>query len=159
VPPLFNGSLIEFSWRSARLNWAFFSRSLLNFFLGLFWRAPSKCTCVQSIGQCTRLARVWTRVAVCCSVLQCVAVRYSVLQCIAVCCIITNEAAKLPTVESMWQKRSSINSIKYLGVYYNLSSSYSPMGWLRLVGSLKLLVFFADYSLFSRALLQKRPTI
>jgi len=99
--------------------------------------------------------RVLQCVAVCCSVLQCVAVRCSVLQCIAVCCIITNEAATLLTVESMWRKRSSINSIKYLGVYYNLSSSYSPMGWLRLVGSLKLLVSFADYSLFSRALLQK----
>ena len=34
-----------------------------------------------------------------------------------------------------------------------------PMGWLRLVGSLKLQVSFAEYSLFYRALLQKRPTI
>jgi len=32
-------------------------------------------------------------------------------------------------------------------------------GWLRLVGSLKLLVSFAEYSLFYRALLQKRPVI
>ena len=31
------------------------------------------------------------------------------------------------------------------------------MGWLRLVGSLKLQVSFAEYSLFYRALLQKRP--
>jgi len=31
------------------------------------------------------------------------------------------------------------------------------MGWLRLVGSLKLWVSFAEYSLFCRALLQKRP--
>ena len=33
------------------------------------------------------------------------------------------------------------------------------MGWLRLVGSLKLQVSFAEYSLFYRALLQKRPMI
>ena len=33
------------------------------------------------------------------------------------------------------------------------------MGWLRLVGSLKLQVSFAEYSLFYRALLKKRPII
>jgi len=33
------------------------------------------------------------------------------------------------------------------------------MGWLRLVGSLKLQVSFAEYRLFSRALLQKKPII
>ena len=33
------------------------------------------------------------------------------------------------------------------------------MGWLRVVGSLKLQVSFAEYRLFYRALLQKRPII
>ena len=33
------------------------------------------------------------------------------------------------------------------------------MGWLRLVGSLKLHVSFAEYRLFYKALLQKRPVI
>jgi len=33
------------------------------------------------------------------------------------------------------------------------------MGWLRLVGSLKLYVSFVAYSLFNRALSQKRPII
>jgi len=33
------------------------------------------------------------------------------------------------------------------------------MGWLRLVSSFKLYVSFAEYSLFYRALLQKRPMI
>jgi len=33
------------------------------------------------------------------------------------------------------------------------------MGWLRWVGSLKLKVSFAEYCLFCRALLQKRPII
>ena len=39
------------------------------------------------------------------------------------------------------------------------SSKVSAMGWLRLVGSSKLLVSFAEYRLFYRALLQKRPII
>jgi len=33
------------------------------------------------------------------------------------------------------------------------------MGWLGLVGSLKLYVSFAEYHLFYRSLLQKRPII
>ena len=33
------------------------------------------------------------------------------------------------------------------------------IGWLRLVGSLKLQVSFAEYCLFNRALLQKRPIV
>jgi hypothetical protein len=37
--------------------------------------------------------------------------------------------------------------------------SIDTMGWLRLVGSLKLQVSFAEYNLFYRALLQKRPII
>ena len=36
---------------------------------------------------------------------------------------------------------------------------YICMGWLRLVGSLKIYVSFAEYCLFYRALLQKRPII
>jgi len=38
-------------------------------------------------------------------------------------------------------------------------SHVTLMGWLRLVGSLKLQVSFAEYSLFYRARLQKRPVI
>jgi len=37
--------------------------------------------------------------------------------------------------------------------------SYAAKGWLRLVGSMKLQVSFAEYSLFCRALLQKRPIV
>jgi len=33
------------------------------------------------------------------------------------------------------------------------------MGWLRLLGSFKLQVSFVEYSLFYKALLQKRPVI
>jgi len=38
-------------------------------------------------------------------------------------------------------------------------SIFSAMGWLWLAGSLKLYVSFAQYSLFYRALLQKKPKI
>ena len=43
--------------------------------------------------------------------------------------------------------------------FYNFTPCCLPMGWLRLVGSLKLQVSLAEYSLFYRALLQKRPMI
>ena len=39
------------------------------------------------------------------------------------------------------------------------STRDQDMGWLRLVGSLKIQVYFAEDSLFYRALLQKRPVI
>jgi len=42
---------------------------------------------------------------------------------------------------------------------YTMTIDVLYMGWLRLVGSLKLQVSLAEYSLFYRALLQKRPTI
>jgi len=43
---------------------------------------------------------------------------------------------------------------------FQLSSEYcTDIGWLRLVGSLKLQVSFAECHLFCRALLQKRPII
>jgi len=44
-------------------------------------------------------------------------------------------------------------------VYAILLSLGDTMGWLRLVGSLKLSVSFENIGLFCRALLQKRPII
>jgi len=46
------------------------------------------------------------------------------------------------------------NLYPYVKIY-----RYADMGWLRLVGSLKLQVSFAEYRLYHRALLQKRPII
>jgi len=42
---------------------------------------------------------------------------------------------------------------------YEWVMSHIGMGWLRSVGSIKLQVSFAEYRLFYRALLQKRPII
>jgi len=50
----------------------------------------------------------------------------------------------------------------YVYTHTNLPGSgeqSGSMGWLRLVGSIKLQVSFPEYSLFYRALLQKRPII
>jgi len=48
------------------------------------------------------------------------------------------------------------NSLRIDMCYFHLEG---PMGWLWLVGSLKIQVSSAEYSLFYRALLQKRPII
>jgi len=50
--------------------------------------------------------------------------------------------------------------VQYIYIYEcTLPNTYKCMGWLRFVGSMKLQVSFAKYSLFDRALLQKRPVI
>jgi len=77
--------------------------------------------------------------------LQCVAVCCSVLQCVAVCCsVLQCDAHHLMSAALC---------------YHLVSAAVSAMGWLQLVGSLKLQVSFAEYRLFYRALLQKRPII
>ena len=41
--------------------------------------------------------------------------------------------------------------------YMHTNTKYIAMGWLRLLGSFKLQVSFAEYTLFYRALSLKRP--
>jgi len=76
-------------------------------------------------------------VAVCCSVLQCVAACCSVLQRVAACCSVLQRVARSLYV----CKPSKLQDER---------SSLVAMGWLGLVGSLKIRVSFAEY----RALLQ-----
>jgi len=52
----------------------------------------------------------------------------------------------------MWHVTCDMSHVTWL-------THMDDTGWLRLVGSLKLQVSFAEYSLFYRALLQKRPII
>ena len=78
--------------------------------------------------------RVLQCVAACCSVLQCVTVCCNVLQCVTVCC----------------------HSLMYIPLIFH---PHTHMGWLRLVGSIKSYDSSAEYSLFYRPLLQKRPII
>jgi len=88
---------------------------------------------------------------VCCSVLQCFAVCCSVLQRVAVCCSVLQCVAVCYSVLQCGQNISQTKRI--LTLFAHL------MRWLRLVGSSKLYVSFAEYSLFYRALLQKGPII
>ena len=48
-------------------------------------------------------------------------------------------------------------SLSHTHTYMERIYKYTHMGWLRLVGSLKTQVSFAECRLFDRALLQKRP--
>ena len=67
------------------------------------------------------------------------------------CCLSTKSHVKLLTL-ILYKQRQNKNT--YIGVM-----AAENMGWLRLVGSLKRYVCFAEYRLFYRALLQKRPVI
>jgi len=48
---------------------------------------------------------------------------------------------------------------RFVQYMHSHSHSNTHMGWLRLVGSSKLYVSLAEYSLFYRALFQKRPIL
>jgi len=89
-------------------------------------------------------------VAVCCSVLQCVAVCCSVLQCVAVCCSV---------LQCVAQKCRVLHHLitEHTNTIGNIASP--DMGWLRLVGSLKLWVSFAKELYERDYTLQKRPII
>jgi len=61
-------------------------------------------------------------------------------------------------VSSLWQGSFATETCNFQEPTNYWCATW-PMGWLRLAGSLKLQVSFAEYRLFSRALLQKRPII
>ena len=111
------------------------------------------CSVLQCVAVCCSVLQC---VAVCCSVLQCVAVCYgeraaaccSVLQCAALCCGALHCVAGCCRVQTVPGNTNT-----------EVAKDMLRMGWLRLVGSLKLQVSFAKYHLFYRALLQKRRII
>ena len=74
------------------------------------------------------------------------------LQCVAVCCSVLQWCSASESLQSL-------SLLQCVAVSRQCIAQTLPMGWLRLVGALKLCVSFAEYSLFYRALLQKRPTI
>jgi len=135
------------------------------------WCAAVWCSVLQCVAVCCSALQY---VAVCCSMLQCVAVCCSVLQCVvvgtrrrrlrsrirlwcvAVCYIscrsVLQHSCAALVDTGCWGVLQLTSAMKFLRM--------DPgMGWLRLVGSIKLQVSFAEYSLFYRAFLQKRPII
>jgi len=120
---------------------------------------------------------VCVRVCVCVCVCVCACVCVCVCMCVCVCvwvcvCVDTNFART-------WRRGSGTEQIPVLGstvrhdsftfwydwfmcVWHDSFLCVAwliHMGWVRLVGSLKLYVSFAEYGLFFRALLQKRRII
>ena len=91
-------------------------------------------------------------VCVCMYVCVCVCVRESVWVCVCVC-VQGIHAALTSTHIDHTLKR--MYWLKHLRTY----TRQSDMGWLQSVGSIKLHVSFAEYCLFHRALLQKKPII
>ena len=55
----------------------------------------------------------------------------------------------------------NIKRIRYTSIQYTIHDISTPYSvrWLHVVGSIKLQVSFAEYRLFYRAFLQKRPVI
>ena len=81
-------------------------------------------------------------------------------------CITGLVCGKWPiTYRALWQKMSyqidvTTWCLRCSGMNYKaLFCGKCTIGWLRLVGSIQLQVSFAEYCLFYRDLLQKRPTI
>jgi len=91
-------------------------------------------------------------VAVCCSVLQCVAVCCSVLQCVAVCCSVL-QCVAVCNREQLLHSRAPV---ELNGLCYTHKCN---MGWLQLVGSLKLHVSFVKEPYKKHCILQKRPVM
>jgi len=142
------------------------------------WRSVLKCVAVCcSVLQCVAVFRIevqWVRWS---SVLKCVAVCGSVLQCVAVCCGVLYSVTVRQVLQYIavfcivlwcdmiertifrWIKKKKMRLVFVKKVNHMKGCAVYGMGWLRLVASLKLLVFFAEYRLFYRALLQKRPMI
>ena len=76
----------------------------------------------------------------------CVCVRACVRVCVCVCVCVMDAYIHMYTYKNTTLRKRQADGT-------------ATMGWLGLVGSLKLQVSFAEYSLFYIALLQKRPII
>ena len=114
---------------------------------------------IEKCTDCNRLQHTATHASHCNTlqlvicVLQCVAVRCmccSMLQCVH---FVT------PTIIHNC-RTTACNTPQHTATHCNaLQHTACGMGWLRLVGCLKLYISFAEHRHFYRALLQKRPII
>jgi len=94
------------------------------------------CSVLQCVAGCCSVLQC---VAVCCSVLQCVAVCCSVLQCVAVCCSVSAYERHNYRRVISHTSVSRVSCHSYMWVMSHMwVSRVLHMGWLQLVGSLKL---------------------
>ena len=125
-------------------------------------KGPVWCSVLQRVAV---FCSVLQCAAVCCSVLQCAAVWCSVVQCGAVCCSVLQCVAVCCSVLQRSIESIPMNQASFTKGKQNRETEKTKqrlvtnMGWLHSVGSIKLQVSFAEYHLFYRALLQKRPKI
>ena len=114
-------------------------------------------------------------VAECCRVLQCVAVHWWFSRCGATCCssntlwrnmlfvkhtaLYASSKAKKHPKKHKFPKNFLVAPVRIRTRSTRSSYVGFVMGWPRVVGMLKLWVSFAEYSLFYRALLQKKLVI
>jgi len=101
------------------------------------------CMCVVCVCMCVLCVYVCVRACICVLVIWC---GMCVWMCVLSVCVSTSALCVYVCMHMPLHTTESL--ILHLMHY---------MGWLRLGGSLKLLVSFTEYSLFYRALLQKRP--
>jgi len=138
------------------------------------------CSVLQYVAVCCSMLQQC--VAVCCSVLQYVAVCSSMLQCVPVCCSVLQYVAMCCMHISMYQNNKSFQRVHtctcnahtqstntYSTVWGRLEwcvshtrlthNQLTHMGWLRLVGSLKTYVSFAEEPYKRDHILPQRPII
>jgi len=141
--------------------------------------------CCSGLGQRTHVPLSLLHSGLCCSVSQCVAMccrllqwvrpknsravvmfaLRSLLQCVAECCSVLGKNSCTIVILALRPLLQCVavccNVLHYTETLWNTPqhTATNDMGWLRLVGSLKVQVSFAEYSFFHRDLLQKRPEI
>ena len=100
-----------------------------------------------------------------CSTLQLTAAHCNTLQPAAIHYLMSPDTCWLfPAVQGSFyclsakREREALSPV-FLAADDNSFHRLSTMGWLQSVGSIRLQVSFAEYRLFYRALLQKRPII
>jgi len=97
--------------------------------------------------------------SVCVCECECVCVRAFLCVCVFVCLCLCLCLCRCVRERERERMRECVCVCVLVCVCVCCRVAKTHMGWLRLVGSLKLYVTFAEYSLFYRALLQKRPII
>jgi len=99
---------------------------------------------------------------VCACVRDCKCARVRVCVCVYACCVSASVSVSVSVSVFVPVSLSVCVSLqKYDGrvLLSEVRGILHYMGWIRLVGSLKFKVSFAEYSLFYRALVQKRSII